>query len=747
MRLAVLLLAIIAAAAVRAADLPLGPNPPALGFPHFPSRLHAFVFRNWNLVGTDRLARTLDTSADNVRAVAASMGLEAERPIPANWHSRLYLTVIRRNWHLLPYDQLLTLLDVTPERLSEILREDDFFWIKLGSLKPKCGRIVYAPPDERTLARCKEIARALHEHFPDDPAIKPEPPLAFLDDLDKPLADADVRPAAADPDHPRFLYSYFAVFGDPLLDPALDPYPDALLQRYADLGVNGVWLHVVLRDLAPPTPDFPEFGKGHEARLANLAKLVARAKRFNVGVYLYCNEPRAMPKAFFEDHADLAGVSEGGLTALCTSTPQVRAWLADSLAHVFRTVPGLAGVFTITASENLTSCASHGHQDACARCKERTRADVIAEVNAVIERGVHRAAPAAKVICWDWGWPDAIAPDLIGALPKSAWLMSVSEWSLPIERGGVKSTVGEYSISAPGPGPRAAGHWQLAKSRGLRTVAKVQANCTWELSALPNLPTFDLVARHAKALAAADVDGIMLSWSLGGYPSPNLELFQRTLRKEDPQAVLDDLAAREFGPAGAPHARKAWSLFSQAFEQYPYHVGTVYTAPQQFGPANLLFAKATKYKATMIGFPYDDLDTWRSIYPRETFAAQFEKVAAGWSRGLAELAQAARATPAQTAAQARSDLRLATAAQLHFASVAAQCRYVMARDAGAAPAALAPILREEQRRAVDLYSLQLQDSRIGFEASNHYYYLPRHLQEKWLNCESLSLTSGQASRP
>jgi len=29
--------------------------------------------------------------------------------------------------------------------------------------------------------------------------------------------------------------------------------------------------------------------------------------------------------------------------------------------------------------------------------------------------------------------------------------MSVSEWSLPIERGGIKTTVGEYSISAVGP--------------------------------------------------------------------------------------------------------------------------------------------------------------------------------------------------------------------------------------------------------------------------------------------------------
>jgi hypothetical protein len=41
----------------------------------------------------------------------------------------------------LPYAQLLTLLDKTPERLAFTLREDEFLWITLGSLKPRCEPI------------------------------------------------------------------------------------------------------------------------------------------------------------------------------------------------------------------------------------------------------------------------------------------------------------------------------------------------------------------------------------------------------------------------------------------------------------------------------------------------------------------------------------------------------------------------------------------------------------------------------
>ncbi|MDB5321870.1 MAG: hypothetical protein JWN40_3501 [Phycisphaerales bacterium] len=735
--------------------LPTGAHPPALEFPHFPSRLHAFIWRNWNLVETDRLAKVLETSAENVRALAASMGLPAEQPPPPAYRARLYLSIIRRNWHLLPYEQLLTLLDMTAAQLAQILREDDFFFIKLGLLKPNCAKLAYAAPDDAAIARAAEIAKLIQEHFADDPNIRTEPPLAFLEPLSKPIPDAAVRPARPDPDHPRFLYSYFAVFGDPLADPTLDPYPDALLQRYADLGVNGVWLHVVLRDLAP-SAEFPEFGQGHERRLANLAKLVARAKRFDIGVYLYMNEPRAMPADFFkgEGRHDMAGVVEGDHTAMCTSHPAVRRWLADSLAHVFTSVPDLAGIFTITASENLTNCASHGHAATCSHCKDRKPAEILAEVNAAVEQGVHRAAPKAKTIAWDWGWSDAVATDVIAALPASMWLMSVSEWSLPLNRGGIKTAVGEYSISAVGPGPRARKHWQLARSRGLKTLAKVQANNTWELSAVPYLPAYDLIAQHASNLASTGIDGVMLSWSLGGYPSPNLELFQRVAGGQDPQTVLDDLAQRQFGPQGSAHARKAWTLFSQAFQEFPYNGSVNYNAPLQVGPANLLFTNPTKYHATMVGIPYDDLNTWRGPYPAHVFIGQFQKLISGWNTGLAELQAAADNAPLETSAAAHTELRLARAALLHFASVTDQSRFVQTRDALAVPnlspekrtelqTMLHQLLQDESDRAKELYRLQRQDSRIGFEASNHYYYLPQDLQEKFLNCQQLRETMGR----
>jgi hypothetical protein len=723
-------------AASAAEPLPEGNAPPALEFPHFPDRVHAFVWRNWGLVEPARLAKMLDTSEANVAAVAVSMGLPAHPDVEPQWKSRGYITVIRRNWHLLPYDQLLTLLDVPADRLAYLLREDDFLFVKLGNHKPRCERLTYAPPEAAKTARAAQIKRLVEREFVAELARPAEPRFAFLRRFDRPVETP--RPVAPS-DHPRFIYSYSAVFGDPLSDPALDPFPDGLLQELADRGVNGVWLHVVLRDLAPGSDAFPEFGAGHERRLENLRVLVARAKRFGVGVYLYVNEPRAMPAAFFATRPGVAGVREGGHVAMCTSDPAVRQWLGDALEHVFKTVPGLAGVFTITASENLTNCASHMRVDDCPRCKARGAPEVIGEVNATIEAGVHRGNPTAKVIAWDWGWRDEWAAPVIEKLPKSVWLQSVSEWSLPVERGGVRTSVGEYSLSAVGPGPRAKRHWELAKAAGLKTLAKVAFNNTWELSAVPYLPVLDLVAEHCANLSNSGVDGMMLSWSLGGYPSINLEVAQRLSGAgASKDAVLDAIARECYGPAGAAHARAAWKHFSDAFREYPYDGGVVYNCPAQYGPSNLLYPKRTGYGATMIGFPYDDLDAWRGPYPADVFAAQFEKVANGWETASAELTTAAEAAPPEMRGAALEDVALARAAGLHFRSVANQARFVMARDARPADrAGMARAAEDEIAAAKELFALTRRDSRIGFEASNQYYYVPQDLIEKVINCQHI----------
>jgi hypothetical protein len=209
-------------------------------------------------------------------------------------------------------------------------------------------------------------------------------------------------------------------------------------------------------------------------------------------------------------------------------------------------------------------------------------------------------------------------------------------------------------------------------------------------------------------------------------------------------------AERRFGRAPAPAVVAAWRGYSTAFREFPYHIGVLYTAPQQLGPANLLWGEPTGYHATMLAFPYDDLEGWRAIYPPEVFIGQFDKVADGFDRALGEINAAATQVSAATPAQRRTldeECGVAEAAAIHFRSTANQARFVLARralaaaktadDAAVQRATMTIILKEEIALARRLHAIQTRDSRIGFEASNQYSYLPVDLMEKVLDCDYL----------
>lgn len=739
-----------AAAGLKVSDLPGGAAPAPLEFPHFLDRLHAFVWRNWQLVPPQRLAKVVRTTAREILRIGRAMGLSGPPRITADQQRRSFITVLKRNWHLLPYEQLLELLDWTPDHMAFTLREDDFLFTKLGGLKPKCEPLMFTRPDEQMRKREQEIARIVETHFPKGVGAFDEPLFQFVSDLSsKPQHSLPRSQAEKKIFSPCFCYSYFALYGDPLLDQEADPFPEQYLAKLAATGVNGVWLQALLSKLAL----FPwdnTLSSNHVERLTNLRSLVARARKHGIGIYLYLNEPRSMPLGFFDTHPQMKGIVSGDRAALCTSNSEVQNYIVQSVESICRGVPDLAGFFTITASENMTNCWYASRTPDCPRCSKRSAAEVIGEVNGLFYEGIRKSGANTKLIAWDWGWADNWAEGIINRLPQEVGFMSVSEWSIPIERGGVKTTVGEYSISTVGPGPRATRHWNLARKRGLKTFAKIQAGNTWELSAIPYIPALENVAQHAVNLREAKVDGLMLGWTLGGYPSPNLEVVSEIGHEPDMSTsqAMENVAKRRFGEELGPHVVKAWRGFSKAFREFPFGSGLYFT-PMQVGPSNLLWEKPTGFTSTMVGFPYDDLEGWRRSYPVDAFTRQFEKISDGFDAAIAELKRAAQgqrlsASEQHTFAQ---ELSVAEAAAIHFRSTLNQCRFVetrqvlfQAKTAGERQPiinTLKKIIQNEMELARRLYAVQMHDSRIGFEASNQYYYIPMDLAEKVLNCEDL----------
>ena len=719
----------------------------------FPDRMSAYVWRNWFVVPHDRLARVVGATEPDLERVAAEMGLPKKVDVLPEWRRKGYITVLRRNWHLLDYPQLLQVIDMTRKELRFSLMEEDFLWVKFGHVKPKCGPLAWSAAETaRASAGRRRIAEVLAAEGVDD--FSEEPRFQFVKDISAVSSAFGADVASREGQSPfglRLIFSYFADFADPLGDPKVGSFPEGLLQKLANQGVNAVWLHTVLNTLARD-PKYPEFGEGSEARMRNLRTLVARAAKYGIKVYLYMNEPRAQPPAFFEANDErraMKGVTQPGEDrfTMCTSHPETLRWMREAIRSVFASAPGLGGIFTITMSENHTNCASRGQKARCPRCSKRTTASIVAEVNRTLIEGMREANPAAEAIIWNWAWPDDETKDILAALPKEGCrLMAVSERGMRICRGGVPVTTGDYSISCVGPSEVSRAFWKTARACGLPAVAKVQANTTWEIASVPYLPVMDLVAEHASNVVREGVDGVMLSWSLGCALAPNLRVYDEIGADGDREKVLNRLAAELYGPEAVSAVRVAWTSFSEGFRNYPFAINVAYSGPQHWGCANPLYWKKTGYRSTMVGIPYDYVRGWTSPYPPDVWTALMQKVADGFEKGCAEwrLAIGKMSDPAKRAAAER-EAGLFRAAALHFASGVDQCRFVEARDRGDENA-LRRIAERECARAKEELKLVRADSRIGYESSCQYFFIPQDLREKILSCRFPAPAGSSASQ-
>ena len=199
-------------------------------------------------------------------------------------------------------------------------------------------------------------------------------------------------------------------------------------------------------------------------------------------------------------------------------------------------------------------------------------------------------------------------------------------------------------------------------------------------------------------------------------------------------------ATRIYGAAGAAEAVRAWEIFGEAFQWFPYGVA-IYVLPLQHGPANPLRLRPTGLAPGMILFPYDAYKSWKGAYPAATVQELMAKLAKRWGQGVAVLEKINARSK-----EAVLELAIARTCHTHFESTANQVEFYLLRDE--APGATAAREKEIRSRLLAIaarenelarlqYLVTRDQSLIGYEASNHYYYTPVDLLEKLLNCEQV----------
>ena len=115
-------------------------------------------------------------------------------------------------------------------------------------------------------------------------------------------------------------------------------YTDDVLKGIAENGFNAIWLHCVLANTTH-LDSFPEFGAHAEQHIESLRRLINRARKYGIKVFLYFQPVRSVAaenRAFWSAHADCAGQHEFAreqvlkerldeqieMISLCTSVPR-----------------------------------------------------------------------------------------------------------------------------------------------------------------------------------------------------------------------------------------------------------------------------------------------------------------------------------------------------------------------------------------------------------------------------------------
>ena len=375
-------------------------------------------------------------------------------------------------------------------------------------------------------------------------------------------------------------------------------YTDETLSEIAENGFNGIWVHALLHHIVSAEP-FPELGKSCRMHREALEILIRRAKKYGIRVFLYLQPPRAIPlteKDFWRRHADCGGVFYPRYQArsLCVSEKSVCEWLRNVSAGLAETLPELGGLILITASELPSHCYSHrnkfesAYMIDCPRCREREPQDIVIDVIQAVRDGVRRISSDLPIIVWNWSWTMwGLKPpcrEIVERLPHDVVLMA------DFERGGYKDfwkrprcMINEYALSYDGPSGYCRDIMSLARSRGMRVMAKLQFGTTHELATVRTLPVIPNLFRKADYLRSTGLHGFMGCWNFGNLNSSSLKAFNFFLelkRETDCDEAMTAFAHSEYPGCNAEKIIAAWHIFADALAMdYPFCVPFLYDSP------------------------------------------------------------------------------------------------------------------------------------------------------------------------
>lgn len=457
---------------------------------------------------------------------------------------------------------------------------------------------------------------------------------------------------------PRITCAPF--LADQELDVPIDPYTDGLLSLISHSGFNAIWFFGNIHDLGQSAL-YPELAQDAPIKLERLNRVVDRAKKYGIDVYLYLGKNLLSPD-FFQKHPEVKGCAwsagwKGTGYLMCTSAPKAQKYMEEATASIFRKSPGLKGIIFIFGNEGFMHDWMARRME-CPRCQDRSPFDVVTELIAILNRGAKAGRPDAEVVAWPysggtWTVGDPNQMKILEQLPRDVIFQGNFETTYSTQLGtfrdGVGANIYDYSISNLGPSERFQRQAEACAKRNIALWAKTEYSYSQEFIQTPYIPALQhWIERFQHITALPHVSGAFMNWQHYGFmPSRCAEIakWYSWDPQPDKDTLLAGMAARDFGEVAGPAVVEAWSHFTKALRQYPFSAETVLRSPVQKGPSHPLFLDATYQPLNSAGRNFTNNLMWTMPYGVEITAKYFRSMQDEWQRGVAVLERSAAGVP------------------------------------------------------------------------------------------------------
>ena len=403
-------------------------------------------------------------------------------------------------------------------------------------------------------------------------------------------------------------------YGDELSDD-IDYYPEEYLNRLMHDGSNGVWIYTRFSDLIESS-FVPTWGKGGEARLSKLNRVIDKCARYGIGVYVFAIEPFSLTKEELGQFPQLGGKTfpDGGVLrhCVCVECKEGKDFVFESGKRLLEAAPGLRGFISITQGERNTSCASY-RTGVCPKggCPV-SDAKLLADDVEALRSGFRSVNPECEVISWTYGhrvWNFEDIREYVEHAPLDVMLMQNFDDMGYEEQLGVMRQCVDYWLSYVGPSELFEITAEKVKACGKHMFAKMQVCCSHEIASVPYVPVPGILYKKYAGARKYGVEGILQCWYFGNYPSIMSKAagelaFHESFSDED--TFLHELAAIWWGRSHAPVAVQAWKCFEAAYRMYPMNVMFSYYGPMHDSVVWKLWLEPKNYKLPR---------TWQTLDP------------------------------------------------------------------------------------------------------------------------------------